>query len=214
MKLIGVFGGMFDPVHYGHLRSALEVQQHFGLDHVRLVPCAQPPHRDAPAAAAPARFGMVEVAVSDQPGLVADDCEISRGGSSYTVDTISVMQERFAGDAFCLLLGMDAFLGFCRWHRWREILDKAHIIVMHRPGYHPSPEGELKAVYDARYSADLADMRNNMHGGIYTHAVTQLEISSTQIRDSIKQGKNIRYLMPDTVMHFINEKNYYRDTAI
>ena len=133
---IGRFGGTFNPVHYGHLRSALELVEHLGLVECRLMPSAQPPHRDAPACSAAHRAAMVELAVRGEPQLVCDYRELDRDGPSYTVDSLQEMRnEMGAAQSLALVVGCDALLGLPTWHRWQSLLDLAHIVVLARPGW-------------------------------------------------------------------------------
>ena len=121
MQPIGVFGGEFDPIHNGHLRTAFELWQELHLTEVRILPTGSPPHRDPPYASAELRLQMVRAAVADQPAFVVDDREVRRSGVSYSVDTLTELRAEHPDRSLCLLLGMDAFLGLPNWHRWREI---------------------------------------------------------------------------------------------
>ena len=144
MRPIGIFGGTFDPIHYGHLRTALELKERLEFAAVHFVPVANPPHRSAPLNDGKLRLRMVEAAIRGEPGFVADDRELKRPGLSYTVDTLASFRAELGADRpLCLLLGMDAFLGLPQWHRWRELLDLAHVVVAHRPGWEVPRVGEL-----------------------------------------------------------------------
>lgn len=134
MRPIGIFGGMFDPIHYGHLRTAFELLQSLDLEEVRFIPCGDPPHRADTFADAAFRLHMVRLATMAEPGFTVDDRELRRQGPSYSVDTLASLRGEFPGRSLCLITGMDAFLGLPGWHRWDEILDFAHIVVAHRPG--------------------------------------------------------------------------------
>ena len=140
MNPIGIFGGTFDPIHYGHLRSAFELLQALRLSEVRFVPSADPPHRNSTVASADMRYRMVEVAVAGQPGFAVDDCEFRRDGPSYTIDTLTAVREEHPGVSLCLITGMDAYLGLTSWYRWDEILNLA-------PYYCCSPAGLEAARY-------------------------------------------------------------------
>src|SRR5690606_32888062 len=131
----GIFGGTFDPIHYGHLRTALELKHVLDLAVVHFVPCANPPHRATPMTDGALRMRLVQAAIADEPGFVADDRELERAGLSYTVDTLFSLRAEFKARPICLLLGMDAFVSLPQWHRWNELLDLAHIVVAHRPGW-------------------------------------------------------------------------------
>jgi nicotinate-nucleotide adenylyltransferase len=209
MSPIGIFGGTFDPIHYGHLRTAFEMLQALRFGELRFVPSGDPPHRGETYAPASLRLEMVRAATANESRFVVDDCEVRRQGPSYTVDTLAAMREEQPEAPMGLILGMDAFLGLADWHRWNEILDHAHIVVAHRPGWR-APDigaiGELISEHGTHRIDDLHEQRDNL---IYIHAVTQLEISSTEIRDLVGAGRDPRFLMPDVVRDIIMESNCY-----
>src|ERR1700681_2539905 len=132
MQPIGVFGGTFDPIHCGHLRTAFELWQELRLAEVRFLPTGRPPHPAQLYASPERRLQMVRAAVADQPSFVVDDREVRRSGLSYSVDTLTELRREYPERSLCLLLGMDAFLGFTTWHRLRDPLPLAHILVAHR----------------------------------------------------------------------------------
>lgn len=209
MKPIGVFGGTFDPIHYGHLRTAFEMLQALNFEQVRFIPCGDPPHRGMTFANAGLRFRMVEAAIAGQAGFVSDDRELRREGPSYSVDTLVELRREFPARSVGLIVGMDAFLKLPDWHRWDEILDLAHIVVAHRPGWRApdiGPLGELIAEYGTHR---VDDLHNTTHGRIHIHAVTQLEIASTEIRELVAAGRDPRFLMPDAVRDVIEETGVY-----
>ncbi len=196
---IGIFGGTFDPVHFGHLRSAFELKQALKLAQIRFIPCGDPPHRGETFAPATARLDMVRCAIEGQAGFVLDDREVSRDGPSYTVDTLSALRSEYPDASLSLIIGMDAFLGLPKWHRWDEILGLAHIVVAHRPGWRAPDMGVLGKLLEDRGTHRGDDLRTATCGKIHVHAVTQLEISSTEIRDLVAGGRDPRFLVPDTV---------------
>jgi nicotinate-nucleotide adenylyltransferase len=209
MSPIGIFGGTFDPVHVGHLRTAFELQQALKLGEVRFLPTGNPPHREQPVADANLRLAMVRAAVADQPGFVVDDREVRRSGVSYSVDTLGELRRDFPDRSLCLLLGMDAFLGLPHWRRWRELFDLGHVIVAHRPGWKAPITGPLGELMVDRGTGSIRDLHTALAGRIYVHAVTQLEISSTELRQSIAQGVDPRYLVPDAVRDILRETGCY-----
>ena len=209
MKPIGIFGGTFDPIHYGHLRTAFEMLQALDFGEVRFIPCGDPPHRGETWAKADARFEMVRVAIDGQAGFVADAREVRRDGPSYTIDTLSELRSEFSDRSLGLILGMDAFLGLPNWHRWTEILDVAHIVVAHRPGWRAPDMGPLGELLSDRGTHRVQDLHDAASGRIHIHAVTQLEISSTEIRDLVEGGRDPRFLMPDAVRDVIAETKCY-----
>jgi nicotinate-nucleotide adenylyltransferase len=209
MRPIGVFGGTFDPIHYGHLRSAFEMLQALRFDEVRFIPCGDPPHRGVTFADAKQRFELVELAIAGQAGFVADDRELQRDGPSYTIDTLHSLRAEFPQRSLGLIVGMDAFLGLPGWHRWDEILDVAHIVVAHRPGWKAPDIGELGDLI-AEYGTHRIDgLHDATRGSLHIHAVTQLEIASTEIRDLVAAGRDPRFLMPDPVRNRIIDSGLY-----
>ena len=209
---LGLFGGTFDPVHIGHLRVALDALEGLGLAEVRLFPAARPPHRATPGARAVQRLRLLECAVAGTPGLVVDARELARDGPSYTVDTLaSVRAEVGADQPLALLVGGDAFRDLPTWHRWREFLGLAHLVVLQRPGHDAAWPEELAAVV----AAHLADTPDALHaapaGRVLTWRVTQLEISASDVRERVAAGRSIRYLVPDPVLDEINRQGLYRE---
>ncbi len=209
MSPIGIFGGTFDPIHYGHLRTALEMLQALRFEEVRFVPSGDPPHRGETYANSEHRLEMVKVAVAGQAGFVVDDRELQRDGPSYSIDTLIGLREEFSQRSLGLILGMDAFLDLPRWHRWREILDVAHIIVAHRPGWRAPDMGPLGDMLTDCGTHRINDLHDRTHGCVHIHAVTQLEISSTEIRELVEAGRDPRFLMPDAVRDVIAASKCY-----
>lgn len=212
MAPIGIFGGTFDPIHYGHLRTALELLEALPLAEVRFIPSARPPHRPPPRTPAGLRLRMAEAAVEDQPGFVVDDREIARAGLSYTVDTLRSLRAEHPDRPLCLIIGMDAFLGLPTWHRWQEILEMSHVVVAHRPGWTAPGSGPLGELVRARRTAQAGEL-SAAAGRIHVEAVTQLEISSTELRTMVRSGADPRYLMPDRVRQIILETGCYAQEA-
>jgi nicotinate-nucleotide adenylyltransferase len=209
MRPIGVFGGTFDPIHYGHLRSAFELLQALSFDEVRFIPCGDPPHRGKTFADAELRYRMVDVATAGQDGFISDDRELRRDGPSYSIDTLIGLRGEFPDRSLCLIVGMDAFLGLLKWHRWDEILDFAHIVVAHRPGWRAPDMGPLGELISEHGTHRAADLHEATQGRIHIHAVTQLEIASTEIRELVAAGRDPRFLMPDAVRDVIEETGIY-----
>jgi nicotinate-nucleotide adenylyltransferase len=209
MEPIGLFGGTFDPIHFGHLRTAFELWQALRLSEVRFMPTGNPPHREAPLAEGALRVDMVRAAVAGQSGFVVDDREIRRTGMSYTVDSLAELRAEFPERSLCLMLGMDAFLGMPNWHRWREIFELAHVIVAHRPGWKAPMTGPLGEVMVDRGTGNVRELHSSKAGRIHIHSVTQLEIASTDLRQLILGGRDLRYLVPEPVRDIILKTGCY-----
>jgi nicotinate-nucleotide adenylyltransferase len=214
MTSIGIFGGTFDPIHYGHLRTAFELQQALRLGEIRFLPAGNPPHRDQTIASTEQRVAMVSAAIAGQPGFILDDRETRREGPSYSVDTLATLRADFPQRPLCLIIGMDAFLGLPKWHQWRDILQLSHLVVAHRPGWRAPTMGPLGELLVDRGTGRIDDLHEALAGRIYIHAVTQLEISSTEVRKLIAAGRDPRYLMPDSVRDIIEKSGCYERKAI
>lgn len=207
---IGILGGTFDPIHFGHLRAALELLERAALAEVRFVPCRLPPHRDAPQRSAARRLELVQAAIAGEPRFGVDRRELDRDGPSYTIDTLLSLRAEHAQRSICLLLGMDAFLGLPGWHRWSELLDYAHVVVAHRPGWTAPPDGPLGELLAASAAADPRDLHRAPAGRIFVTPVTQLEISSSALRALLARGEDPRFLVPEPVREIIVRSGCYR----
>ena len=205
--MIGIFGGTFDPIHYGHLRLALEVKEIFGLTEVRLIPSAQPPHRKQPAATALMRLNMLKLAIKNQPGLIIDTRELNRHGPSFMVDTLKSLRQEFKDEQLLLFIGSDAFNQLKTWHQWLHLFDFAHIVVMTRPGFTlQNPDDFFKT----RLAKEITELANNSAGKLYFQQITQLDISATAIRKMIAEQQNPGFLLPDTVIAYIRRHRLYQ----
>ena len=197
-RLIGILGGTFDPVHYGHLRPALEVMQQAQLQQLRFVPNRLPPHRETPLLSEQQRAELVALAIADTPGFVLDRRELQRQGPSYMVDTLRSLQEEFPEDALCLIMGMDAFHGLPQWHQWLQLFELCHLIVTTRPGS-TVPDFAREADMARRISDDVGCLQQGTQGQILLQSVTQLDISASLIRQQLSQQQSIRFLLPEVV---------------
>ncbi|MDJ0916676.1 MAG: nicotinate-nucleotide adenylyltransferase [Woeseiaceae bacterium] len=213
MNTMGVFGGTFDPIHYGHLRTAFEMLQALRFQNVCFIPCGDPPHRGSTFAAAHERLAMVEAAVEGQAGFFVDDREVRRDGPSYSVETLEALRDENPDHSLALIIGMDAFLGLTTWHRWQDLLTLAHIVVAHRPGWRAPDMGQLGELIEQHGTHRVEDLHDAASGRIHIHAVTQLEIASTDIRDLIAGGRDPRFLMPDSVRAYIRRNGCYGGLA-
>lgn len=205
---IGILGGTFDPVHFGHLRTGLDVVEALGLEQLRLIPCALPPHRVEPVASPQERRLMLELAIKNHPRLVVDDRELDREGPSYTVDTLLSLREDLPDNPLFVLMGTDAFCSLTSWSRWQQIAELAHIVVMQRPEEPMQMIAELADWYQSR-QAQAGD-ETLAAGKVWSIPVTQMAISATAIRDALYEQRDVRYLLPDAVITLIEQMGLYQ----
>jgi nicotinate-nucleotide adenylyltransferase len=210
LRGIGLFGGTFDPVHIGHLRTALELKNALALAEMRLMPSAQPPHRAPPWASPKQRMAMLQLGLAGEPGLVADDRELHRDGPSYTVDSLIELRREVGPEVpLCLCIGMDALLTVNQWYRWRELTDFAHIVVAVRPGWHLPDSGEVRDFVDEHRIHRSGELQATAAGGLLIREMTLLPVSATGIRQALQRGESIRYLVPDGIIDYINQNQLY-----
>jgi nicotinate-nucleotide adenylyltransferase len=208
---IGIFGGTFDPIHFGHLRLAEELASALRLTEVRFIPAGQPPHRVSPRTDAVHRLAMTRLAITGNPRFVLDDREILEPRASYTFDTLTSLRQELGRDLpFCLLMGADAFLGLTSWKNWQQLFDLAHIAVAHRPGYRlPQSDALPDALQRELQQRSCATLPDTPAGSVFLKSVTALDISATAIRQHLSSGTGARYLVPDSVLDYIQQHNLY-----
>jgi nicotinate-nucleotide adenylyltransferase len=217
VQRIGVLGGTFNPVHYGHLAAAEEVRGRLNLERVLLIPSHIPPHKhedDIPSAVQ--RMEMVRLAVSSNSFFKASDIEIKRGGISYTIDTIEELLRLSINAELYFMTGLDAFMEIQTWHRWKDLLTRSHVVVMTRPGHDVNDLYKMDFMKDAKKELTGQDRGDHAQGvvrcGEFTiHLVTipLFDISSTDIRRRVKQGGSIKYLLPEAVETYIIKNKLY-----
>ncbi len=211
---LAIMGGAFDPVHYGHLRTAWELHERLRLAELRFVPSANPPHRPAHHASGAQRLQMLTAAVAGLSWCTVDDRELRRDGPSWSVLTLNELRTKYPGRSLCMILGMDAFLGLPGWHRWEEIIGLANLIVVHRPGWVPPSTGILGDLLATHGAVASDELHQHPAGRILIQEVTQLEISSSAIRELLAAGREPRYLLPDCVSQIINAHDYYAGRSV
>ena len=205
-------GGTFDPVHFGHLRLAQEAAEILGLERVCWVPAGRPWHRAQPKASALHRLEMVRLAIAKNPLFDLDDAEIRQTAPGYTVETLARLRRTLGTDRpLVLLLGTDAFRGLPSWERWRDLFELAHIFVAQRPGHSLTPGGMRAALASEwRKRAGTPDaLRERPAGSIVTHGTTALDVSASAIRAHFAQARSPRYLLPSTVLGYIEAHGLY-----
>jgi len=210
--LIGMMGGTFDPIHFGHLRMAQEISDRLELSRVHFIPSATPPHKTQTSVSAGHRAAMVNLAIADNAKFKLDLRELQREGPSYSIDTLDSLRTELGNDvSICLLLGSDAFVGLNTWHRWNELLNYCHIILVQRPHtkIQDALPSELQILLQNHYTEHVADLGLASAGHITMQAITALDISATAIREEIKHGRSLRYLMPESVISYIQTNQLY-----
>ena len=209
MRRVAIFGGTFDPVHCGHLQMARELKDHFQLDEMRLVPCHIPPHRPQPIANAGQRLAMLRLAIEGIDGLKIDTLELDSDETSYSLSTLQNLREQLGSDvSLSMAIGLDSLANLSSWHRWRELLDYAHIIVAARPGWKLPESGEL-ADYIRAHLGEVVDVQQQAKGKIVLAALSLLEVSATDVRDRLVQGREVSNLVPDKVSEYLQTNRIY-----
>lgn len=215
LPLIGIYGGTFDPVHYGHLRVAEELVEHIGFEQLFFVPAGEPRLRDAPLASKDHRAKMVALAIRNNAVFLLDEREIKRAGTSTTVESLREYHAEYNGKAaLCFMMGADTFLKIHYWHHWHEIFHLCHLIIVDRPGSirmlaQKNFPQEIQDACAARWVTCVNDLARQSHGMIYVAQTTLLDISATKIRSCVAAGKSIRYLLPDVVADYIKTHHLY-----
>lgn len=206
IDFIGVNGGTFDPIHFGHLRPALEVANSLQLESVHFVPCGQPVHRSAPVVSAEHRCNMVELAIASQPKFVLNRIEADLSAPSYMVNTLAKLQQQLPNKGLVLMMGTDAFAHFDRWFEYQKILEIANLAIMHRPGEPMPQQGEVGNLFEHLWVPKLTEPA----GQIVDIAITQLELSATRLRSYLKNSESVDYLLPDEVRNYIAYHQLYQ----
>lgn len=212
---LGIFGGTFNPIHYGHLRAAEEVRYKTGLDKVIFIPSGNPPLKTEEIIEASHRYNMVRIATASNPDFVVSDLEIAEKEKSYTVNTIKKLREIFPDDELFFILGIDAFLDIPNWWQPYELISMIDFILITRPGFEPS-EIVLKSPFVKVSSFSLSDDNHKCielisgRKGLLVE-VTAMDISSTKIRRLLKDNKSVKYLIPEPVEQYIYKHFFYLD---
>jgi nicotinate-nucleotide adenylyltransferase len=213
--LVGIFGGTFDPIHYGHLRIAEEIVKTVGLQKLYFVPAGMPRLRHSPVASPQHRVEIVRLAIQKNPDFVLDEREINRDGVSYSIDTVREFKQEFGEEIrLCFVLGADAFINLSEWNNWKELFNLCHFIVSTRPGYTLTLikellSKELREECSQRWVSNTVNLRKNSSGLIFIASTTMLDISATSIRAHIAVGRSVRHLIPDITVNYISENKLY-----
>ena len=206
---LALFGGTFDPVHYGHLRCADEARQKLGLKKLYLLPAGTPPHRGTPKATTKQRLEMLHLAQPEFPQLVIDDRETLRSGPSYMVDTLQELRTEYPQRPLLLLIGQDAANHLHSWFHWEQLFELAHIVILTRPGAKAEYRSDLARKIQRRLSTDVQSLSHSDAGGVLYLEVTTIDVSATSIKSIIRLGRSPQSMLPGVVLDYINEKQLY-----
>ncbi|KQN54276.1 MULTISPECIES: nicotinate-nucleotide adenylyltransferase [unclassified Erwinia] len=213
--LHALFGGTFDPIHYGHLRPVEALAAQVGLSKVTLLPNNVPPHRPQPEASPAQRVAMVSLAIAGNPLFDLDLREMQRSTPSYTLDTLTELRaERGARQPLAFIVGQDSLLSLHKWYRWEALLSVCHLLVCQRPGYATRmPDAEMQRWLDQHLAADAAELHNRPAGRVFLADTPQIAISATEIRQRRHQGRSDQDLLPQAVSDYIDREGLYRNPA-
>ena len=210
---LALFGGTFDPVHYGHLRCAEEARQKLELASLALLPAGQPAHRAMPRASSEQRLDMLQLALKEFPNLTVDRREIDRDGPSYMVDTLTDIRQQWPERPVHLLIGQDAVNKLDSWHQWLSLFELANIVILTRPSAMVAYSQELTEEIDKRSVKSASQINSNPAGKVLPMQVAAIDISATMIKSIIRLGRVPKGMMPATVWSYIVENNLYQHTA-
>ena len=200
--MIGIFGGTFDPVHFGHIKPVLNVKQALNLSQIRFIPNSVPPHREDPWLSAEQRLSLLQSALEEYADVVVDQRELDRGGPSYMIDTLRSLNSDYQDESICLVIGMDAFFGIAQWRQWKQLFELCHLVVTTRPGFDQALILEQVGAENYPFLAekmtqDIETLKQGNAGKILLQSVPLLDISSTEIRTRLLKGEDVSQLMPD-----------------
>jgi nicotinate-nucleotide adenylyltransferase len=216
MKKIGLFGGTFNPIHLGHLRAAEEIADIFALDRMIFIPSSYPPHKKKEGILAPhLRAEMVQLAVSDNPRFTLSEVELDRPGKSYSIETVEHFRRQLGtGTHLYFIVGLDAFLEITGWKEYASLFGLCHFVVMTRPGFEKKFSREhlpVELADEFCYDTQKGGYAHTSGFLVYPAEITGLDISSTRIREFLRKGNSIRYLVPPAVEAFIQTNHLYRN---
>lgn len=207
---IGFLGGTFDPIHFGHLRPALEIQQALNLHSLYLMPNYISPHKSKSLASPQQRIDMVKLAIQDTPSLQIDTQELLRESASYTVDTLKLLRIQHPNTPLCFIMGMDSLIHFDTWHHYQDILTYCHLVISHRPGWTPEFNETVSHLLNQHQTTNPETLHQKLAGFIYFQSTTQLAISSSDIRTLLSSQQPIDFLTPGSVCDYIHQQHCYR----
>jgi nicotinate-nucleotide adenylyltransferase len=217
LKKLGILGGTFNPIHCGHLAAAEEVRDRLNLDRILFIPSYLPPHKsEEEIPSAVQRLEMVRLATTGNPFFEPSEIEIDRGGRSFTIDTVEALQQLFPGTELYFITGLDSFSEIQTWHQWERLLTLCNFVVISRPGYHFGDLAKISFMKSAAHELarlDQGELRQAIvRSAAFTISLEMIplfDISSTDIRNRVKEGVSIKYLLPDEIETYIITNKLY-----
>lgn len=197
--MIGIYGGSFDPIHLGHLKTATTLKTELQLDHLFLLPCCEPVHKDGLKYPSNDRLKMLNLALEKFSTLEIDSREILRGGGSYMIDTLHELKQIYRDEPICLIIGMDSFLKIKTWKDWQEFSKLVHLVILERQGFNII-DSSLDSFHNTK---DVNELRLESNGLLYFSNCPKINISSSDIRDRIATNQNLDDLLPKSVINYL-----------
>jgi len=197
--MIGIYGGSFDPIHLGHLKTATTLKTELQLDHLFLLPCCEPVHKDGLKYPSNDRLKMLNLALEKFSTLEIDSREILRGGGSYMIDTLHELKQIYRDEPICLIIGMDSFLKIKTWKDWQEFSKLVHLVILERQGFNII-DSSLDSFHNTK---DVNQLRLESNGLLYFSNCPKINISSSDIRDRIATNQNLDDLLPKSVINYL-----------
>jgi len=199
--MIGIYGGSFDPVHLGHLQTAVSIKNELDIDRLFMLPCFEPVHKNSLNYTSKQRLQMLDLAIKEFNSLEIDSREILRGGSSFMIDTLLDLKESFKNESICLIIGMDSFINFKTWKNWNEFSKLIHLVVLPRNGAQPVS----KTLTTFKTVKNIVKLKSNSSGHLYFSNSQMIDISSSTIRGKIAANQNLDNLLPISIINFLKK---------
>ena len=210
-KGVAIYGGTFDPIHNGHIRSAIELRKQLGVS-VKMIPSYVPPHRSLPSTSSDQRLEMLRLAIEDVDGLEVDTRELDRAGTSYTIETLASLRREY-GEHLPLywVMGIDAYLLLHVWRDWPRLTDLANVIIMERPGFEGRlPITEVQEWARDKFVESLNRLSQCESGSLCRIKLPQIDISATMIRNALQNKQTVEGLLPQAVIEYIKQNDLYK----
>lgn len=206
---MALLGGVFDPVHLGHLNIATQLENKFHFDQVRFIPCKQQVLKHDAHVSAQHRLAMLQLALEDFPNFTIDTLELDRDTPSFTYLTLETLREKFPTHSLIWIIGADVLRNFSAWRHWESLLDRAHFLVVNRPGFSFKLENVLESFIEERKTSNFDLLKQNTHGYFFFEAMEAFAISSSEIRQAISEKKSIQAWVPRKVASYIHNHHLY-----